>query len=113
MKAEEFILKKETVLEQKVVIVLSYTEVKALEDLFGYGYENFVKFFFKHMGRAYLEKHITGLYSLYQKVQILSGWASKAEDKAEVVRQMEQREKLWPTALELRLRERTPEDETN
>lgn len=112
MNAEDFLVKKETVLDQRVVIVLTYTEVKALEDIFGYGYENFVKFFFKHMGRSYLEKHVTGLYSLYQKVQILSGWASKAEDKAQVVAQMEQVEKLWPTALELRLRKRD-ENATN
>lgn len=42
-------------------LTLSEHEARALSQLFGYGVDQFLKVFYEHLGRAYLEPHEHGL----------------------------------------------------
>ena len=44
-------------------------ELCALEALAGYGTDTFLKIFYKHLGKAYLEPHEQGLRSLFESVR--------------------------------------------
>lgn len=43
--------------------------MRALEALAGYGSDGFLKVFYQHMGRAYLEPHEVGLRSLFETIR--------------------------------------------
>lgn len=45
-------------------ILLDDVEAAALVDIFGYGVDKFLEVFYKHLGKAYLEKHEQGVYGL-------------------------------------------------
>ena len=44
-------------------MTLTETEARALDALSGYGEEEFIKHFYKHLGKAYMEKYEVGLRS--------------------------------------------------
>lgn len=48
---------------------LTKHELGALDALAGYGTDEFLEVFYKHMGKAYLEKHEEGLRSLFRSVR--------------------------------------------
>ncbi len=48
---------------------LSEGEVRALDALVGYGFEDFIKCFYEHMGKAYLEPFEGDLKELFKKVE--------------------------------------------
>jgi hypothetical protein len=51
----------------------SEVEARALEALVGYGIEPFLKVFYEHMGRAYMQPHEQGLRSLFDSIGDISG----------------------------------------
>ena len=53
----------------EVVLVLSESEARALEAISGYSFESFLEFFYKNLGKHYLEPHEAGLRSLFQSAQ--------------------------------------------
>lgn len=69
-------------LKAEIHFVLNETEAKALDALAGYGTDNFLKCFYTHMGKAYLEPHERGLRSLFEKIKDLA----KPIDEIEAMR---------------------------
>lgn len=55
--------------EMKITMTLSEAEAGALDALTGYGIDSFLKVFYEHMGKAYLQKYEAGLRSLFDSVQ--------------------------------------------
>jgi hypothetical protein len=52
-----------------VSIKLNESEMRALDALAGYNVDQFLKFFYKDMGRAYMEPHEAGLRSLFETIR--------------------------------------------
>ncbi|HYB97533.1 MAG TPA: hypothetical protein VEC57_00170 [Candidatus Limnocylindrales bacterium] len=52
-----------------VTLELSEAEVRALDGIFGYDVEIFLKVFKERMGRAYVEKHEDGVRSLHATIR--------------------------------------------
>lgn len=59
---------------------LEENELRALDALVGYGFESFVKCFYEHMGKAYLEPYEKDLKALFDKVQSLRPEIAKIEE---------------------------------
>ena len=53
----------------RISMSLSEAEARALEALAGYGSDAFLKVFYEHMGKAYLEPHEHGLRSLFEGIK--------------------------------------------
>lgn len=60
-----------TSLEEKltVTLVLDEAEVRALDGIFGYNVEHFLKVFYERMGKAYVQPHEAGVRSLHQTIR--------------------------------------------
>ena len=50
---------------------LSEGDIRALDALVGYGTENFLKCFYTHLGKAYLEPYEQDLINLFKKIEEL------------------------------------------
>lgn len=50
-------------------LILTESELRALDALAGYGEETFLEVFYKHLGKNYLKPHENGLRSLFKKVK--------------------------------------------
>lgn len=62
-------VKQRTKISFSVDCTLSEIEARALGALVGYGTDEFLAAFYKHMGKAYLEPHEAGLRSLFAKIK--------------------------------------------
>jgi hypothetical protein len=49
-------------------IELNESELRALDALIGYGTDPFLKVFYKHMGKHYLEPYENGLRALFKNI---------------------------------------------
>lgn len=57
-----------------VLLELDEKEVRALDGIFGYNVDAFLKVFYERMGRAYVERYEDGVRSLHKTIrQVLSG----------------------------------------
>lgn len=56
-------------LDFKLTLELNEVEARALEAIVGYGDKNFLKVFYEHMGKHYLEPHESGLKSLFETIK--------------------------------------------
>lgn len=56
-------------IQAHITLRLNEDEAAALDALVGYGVESFLKVFYEHMGRAYLQPHEKGLRSLFDSVR--------------------------------------------
>jgi hypothetical protein len=56
-------------LSLNVQFELNHAEAAALDAIAGYGVEEFVKVFYGHLGKAYLQPHEHGLRSLFNSVR--------------------------------------------
>lgn len=56
-------------IETRITIDLSEAEAGALDALAGYGTDEFLECFYKHMGKAYLQPYEAGLRSLFDSVR--------------------------------------------
>ena len=56
-------------MDVKVTLELNSREAAALGALAGYGTDEFLKIFYKHMGQAYLKPYEQGLRSLFRAVR--------------------------------------------
>ncbi len=52
-----------------VLLELDENEVRALDGIFGYSVEAFLKVFYERMGRAYVEPHESGVRSLHETIR--------------------------------------------
>jgi hypothetical protein len=55
--------------EVRATLELNEEELGALDALAGYGTEAFLEVFYKHMGKAYLDRYEHGLRSLFESVR--------------------------------------------
>lgn len=55
--------------EFSIQLLLTESEARALEVLPSYGTDDFLKFFYKNLGRSYLEPHEKGLRSLFASIK--------------------------------------------
>lgn len=55
--------------ELQVHFTLTESEARALDALAGYNDETFLDFFYKNLGRYYLQPHEAGLRSLFQSIR--------------------------------------------
>lgn len=53
----------------EVKLTLAESEARALDALVGYGTDEFLACFYKHMGKAYLSPHEHGLRSLFAAIK--------------------------------------------
>lgn len=63
----------------KIQFTLSYEEAAALDALAGYGADGFLKVFYEHLGRHYLEPHERGLRSLFEGIKALRDITERLE----------------------------------
>lgn len=50
-------------------IVLTETEIRALDALVGYGIDSFLTVFYEKLGEHYMKPHESGLRSLFENIQ--------------------------------------------
>ncbi len=62
-------LNSKPVVKVEIILKLTESEARALEAIQGYGADAFLDFFYKCLGRAYLEPHEAGLRSLFTSVK--------------------------------------------
>ena len=60
----------------EVTLVLNESEARALDAIVGYGAEPFLKAFYEHLGKAYLQPYERGLRSLFESVRTGDGSVS-------------------------------------
>lgn len=53
----------------EVYLQVSEVEARALDALVGYGYDDFLKVFYQHLGKHYMQPHEAGLKSLFETVR--------------------------------------------
>lgn len=53
----------------EVYLRLSESEARALDALTAYGYKEFIKVFYEHLGKNYMQPHERGLQSLFESVK--------------------------------------------
>jgi len=56
-------------IEFETTLGLNEAEMRALNALTVYGDEEFLKFFYTHLGKYYLQKHETGLKQLFDSIR--------------------------------------------
>lgn len=67
-------------IEARAELVLSESELRALDALAGYGTDEFIKAFYKVMGEHYLRPYEEGLRSFLSSVRSCAGLARDAEE---------------------------------
>ena len=63
-------------------LTLNEPQMRALEALVGYGFEPFLKCFYKEMGEHYLKPHADGLKSLFEEIKAQAPGQLYAVDEA-------------------------------
>jgi len=56
-------------IEMSLTVTLAESEVRALDALMGYGTDDFLKFFYAHMGEAYMKPNEAGLRALFKTLR--------------------------------------------
>lgn len=80
---------KSTSVEAKLTVVLELNEAeaRALDGIFGYNVDAFLKVFYEKMGRAYVEQHEAGVRSLHKTIRgIVSGPLEKIDTARKAMR---------------------------
>jgi hypothetical protein len=52
-----------------IKFTLTQSEAAALEAIAGYGHEPFLKVFYEHMGKSYLQPHEVGMKNLFARIK--------------------------------------------
>lgn len=74
-------------IELRVTFALSESEARALDALVGYGDDAFIKVFYEHLGKAYMENHEVGLRSLFKSTrEVLPGILSMTDNARKAFR---------------------------
>lgn len=55
--------------EFTITFTLTKSEAQALDAIVGYGTDPFLKVFYEHMGKAYLEPHEKAMRNLFERVK--------------------------------------------
>ncbi len=61
-----------------ITIRLTEDEAGAIGAMAGYGDDAFVKAFYAHLGKTYMERHEAGLRSFLKTARGLDGWVERA-----------------------------------
>ncbi len=76
----EVVVKSQSVVECKVILVLQEDEARALEAICGYGPDKFVEWFYSNLGKHYLQPHEKGMRSLFETVRKELPWELRKVD---------------------------------
>lgn len=77
-------LEQRPTIEVEITFRLTEIEARALEALAGYGTDAFLKVFYEHMGRHYLQPHEAGLRSLFSSTGQLQPILDRASQARKV-----------------------------
>lgn len=55
----------------QIDLTLNEVELRALDAMVGYGANAFIEKFYAHLGKAYMEKHESGLRNIFAKIKHL------------------------------------------
>lgn len=66
----------------QVYVALDEPQARALEALAGYGADEFIRQFYEHLGRHYMEPHEDGLRSLLKEIRRVIPAQLKQVDRA-------------------------------
>ena len=70
-----------------VTLELDEAEVRALDGIFGYNVDAFLKVFYEKMGKAYVGPHETGVRSLHKTIRgAMAGPISRIDDARRALR---------------------------
>ncbi len=69
-----------------VTLELNESEVRALDGIFGYDVEIFLRVFYERMGKAYVQPHEQGVRSLHQTIRGILGGPLRTIDKARLIK---------------------------
>ena len=87
-------VKSKITLDLKIHLELSLEEAKALESITGYGVDEFLKGYYKQLGKSYLQPHEKGVRSLFKRIkESLPGEIHKAEEIIKKVNSIDQNKK--------------------
>ena len=67
---------------------LTEGDLRALDALVGYGTDSFLKVFYEHMGRHYLEPHEKDLRGLFEKIRSISPVLSQIDDARKAIKKI-------------------------
>jgi hypothetical protein len=66
-------------IEMELTLIVTEEEARALDAMAGYGDDAFVKVFYAHLGKAYMERHEAGLRSFLKSCrELIPGPLSRA-----------------------------------
>jgi hypothetical protein len=71
-----------TSIKGEFIIVIDESEARALEAIVGYGVDSFIKCFYQHLGKHYLQPHEIGLKTLFKGIYKNLSPQLKRVDKA-------------------------------
>jgi len=78
-------IKSTSYFEVGITLQLTEVEARALEAIVGYGTEEFLKCFYQHLGKHYLEPHEEGVKILFKTIKTeLPKHLKKADDVRDV-----------------------------
>lgn len=73
--------------EVKVVLELNESEVRALDGIFGYSTDVFLKAFYEKMGKEYVAPYEAGVRSLHKTIRTaLAGPLAKIEEARKIIK---------------------------
>jgi len=75
-------LEAKSTIKARIVLALDEEEARALEAIFGYNDDEFLKVFYERMGRNYLEPHEEGFRTLSKSLKTILGQELKKADNA-------------------------------
>lgn len=111
---ENFVVKIDV--DVKATMVLSEVELRALDALAGYGIEPFLKVFYSHLGKHYMQPHEAGLRALFKNIgEVTPGPLRQANNHRHWLREAAKahpmvRVKTAPTLEEVIMEELVSED---
>ena len=71
----------------RILLQLTEAEARALDGIFGYNVDAFLKVFYERMGKAYVEPHEEGVRSLHKTIRaILAGPLRELDDVRSKIR---------------------------
>lgn len=72
-----------------VILELDEIEVRALDGIFGYDVNAFLKVFYERMGQSYVKPHEAGVRSLHETIRgVLAGPISEVDEARRKIREI-------------------------
>lgn len=74
-------------IDTRIVLELNEAEARALDGIFGYDVEAFLRVFYEKMGKAYVQPHEAGVRSLHESIRkVLAGPLAEVDKAKQRIR---------------------------